>query len=239
MPSSFAFAAAPYELGLLFAAGLICALAAYAAFGLHARALVTGRMLPRLGRLSAAALAMGCGLWVTQFIALIEIQEKMRVSIDAGLTFIAFFIVISVTWIGFALALWRPSFAINGGALVAVAAGGMHGVGLAAMTFSGPVVWDTTYVGASIVIAMALGAAALPTAMRSPAPRHRCLGAGLLALAVLGLHFMVTAGALQVHSPIPLLGGNSDYAVIEYERAAPSAAAARIALSDFHRRSSV
>lgn len=204
------------EVLLLLADVLVCTLAAYAALGFHARAAAARRTLPRLRLLGAAALAMGCGLWVSHLIAVTAFQGKVPVSINIGVTAFSAALAVAVSGVGFGLVLLQPRLASNGGAVVIGGAGGMHYIGMAALPMSGITAWDTTFVGASIAIGMLLGAVALATAMRSPAPRHRAIGVAFLAPAMLGLHFTAMAAATQVRMPIPLLGGKTLYAAIEH-----------------------
>jgi signal transduction histidine kinase len=197
-----------HDLGLVVVAGLICVLAAFTALSLYARAAESERAAVRLRWLTAAAVVTGCGVWATHFVAMLAFVPGLPIGYDVGLTALSIGIAIAATWIGLGLALWRPRFAAEGGAIVGGAVGGMHYVGMAAMGVPAVVVWDEIYVGASVAIGMVLGAAALWTATRAPALRQRMLGAVLLALAIVGLHFTAMAAAsLEADPTIPLPPG--------------------------------
>ena len=194
-----------HDLGLVVVAGLICALAAFTALSLQARAAESDRTVVRLRWLTAAAVVTGCGVWATHFVAMLAFKPDVPVGYDVGLTILSIVTAIAATWLGLGLSLWRPRFALEGGAIIGGAVGGMHFVGMAAMRVQGEVVWDALYVGVSVAIGVGLGAVALWTATRAPTLRRRMSGATLLVLAIVGLHFTAMAAAsVSPDASIPL-----------------------------------
>jgi signal transduction histidine kinase len=194
-----------HDLGLVVVAGLICALAAFTALSLQARAAESDRTAVRVRWLTAAAVVTGCGVWSTHFVAMLAFKPDVPVGYDIGLTILSIVTAISATWLGLGLSLWKPRFALEGGAIIGGAVGGMHYVGMAAMRVQADVAWDALYVGASVAIGVTLGAAAMWTATRAPTLRRRMSGAALLVLAIVGLHFTAMAAAsLSPDSSIPL-----------------------------------
>ncbi len=194
-----------HDLRLVVVAALICALAAFSAFSLRQRAEDATGFGVRLRWLTAAAAVTGAGVWSTHFVAMLAFKPSMPIGYDIGLTILSIVCAIAITWAGFALARHVPRLAWLGGAIVGGAVGTMHFVGMDAMRVQAIVSWDAGYVAASLVIGIALSAAALWTAGRRPGLNGRMLGALLLSLGICGLHFTAMAAATLEPDPgIPL-----------------------------------
>lgn len=144
----------------------------------------------RYGWLFMTALAAGVGIWCTHFIAILGYDAGVPVGFDPVMTVVSLLISVIGSTVGFMFAGSRrmrfaPAF---GGAIVGIAIAGMHYTGLMAYRVQGIVSWDKQYLAASIVLSVGLSALALHLAMR-PGSRATGFMAGMLALAIITLHF--------------------------------------------------
>jgi PAS domain S-box-containing protein len=170
-------------------AALVCALASATAMELLTHA---GRAGGR-GRytwLAVAAAAGGSGIWATHFLAMLAYAPGLPSGYGIGLTLLSYADAVAITGLGFALATMggRVRAAI-GGAVVGGGIAAMHYTGMAAYQVPGHLVWNPALVAVSVAIGTALGAAALVVGLSARGARGRCLGAGLLILAICGHHF--------------------------------------------------
>ncbi|MGH7003888.1 MAG: MHYT domain-containing protein, partial [Alphaproteobacteria bacterium] len=194
-----------HDLRLVIVAGLLCAMATFAAMSLRVRAAEAARIGVRLRWLTAAAVVTGCGVWSTHFVAMIAFKPSLPIGYDIGLTILSIGVAIVIAGSGIGLALYRPRLAALGGAVVGVGVGSMHFVGMAAMRVQAIVHWDAGYVMASLAIGIAFGAAALAVASRQPTLKGRVIAGLLLTLGICGLHFTAMAAAsLEPDPGIPL-----------------------------------
>jgi PAS domain-containing protein len=69
----------------------------------------------------------------------------------------------------------------------------MHFTGMSAFRTEGVLLWDPRYVAVSILIGATFAALALTAAGRSTTPKRQAIGAGLLTLAICGMHFTAMA----------------------------------------------
>src|SRR3546814_6876903 len=96
-----------HDLWLVVVAGLVCMLASHASFSLLHRARRQEKQ--RTLWLSAAAIAMGCGVWATHFIAMLAYRTPMLVGYDVPLTVLSALIAVCLSGVGLWLVLrgWR------------------------------------------------------------------------------------------------------------------------------------
>jgi NO-binding membrane sensor protein with MHYT domain len=124
------------------------------------------------------ALAAGVAIWCTHFVAMLGYHVGVPVGFDPVLTIVSLAFAVFGATAGFAVAqrryLGRFTSAI-GGAIVGLAIAAMHYTGMIAYRVQGRVSWDKYYLVASIVLAVALSAAALHCAAFTP-PRPRSHG---------------------------------------------------------------
>ncbi len=154
-----------HDLRLVVLAGFICMFATFSATHLLLRSTEEGEQRRSIWILGAGTVA-GCGIWATHFIAMLAFQPETPVSYDPGITFLSFVIAIVFASIGFAVSTrFRP--AGIGGAIIGLAIGAMHYVGMSAISVPGYITWDRDFIAASIVIG-ALFAAAASAAAFSP-----------------------------------------------------------------------
>jgi signal transduction histidine kinase len=190
-----------HDLRLVVLAGLICFLACYTASNLMARAREADNVRS-LGWLFSAAIVFGGGVWATHFVAMLAFQPGLAIGYDIGLTLISIGAAMSISWLGFAAAL-RLGAVTSGGAMLGVAIGTMHYIGMKAMIVPAEVNWAEDLVSVSLAIGIVVGAIALRTMWRQPDLRHQLGGALLLTIAICGLHF--SAMAAVGLSPDPLI----------------------------------
>src|SRR3546814_7121561 len=96
-----------HDLWLVVVAGLVCMLASHASCSLLHRARRQEKQ--RTLWLSAAAIAMGCGVWATHFIAMLAYRTPMLVGYDVPLTVLSALIAVCLSGVGLWLVLDRKS----------------------------------------------------------------------------------------------------------------------------------
>jgi diguanylate cyclase (GGDEF)-like protein/PAS domain S-box-containing protein len=170
-------------------AALVCTLASATAMALLTHAGRAGGRR-RYTWLAVAAAAGGSGIWATHFLAMLAFEPHLPSGYGIGLTLLSYADAVAITGLGFALSTigGRIRAALGG----VVAGGGiaaMHYTGMAAYQVPGHLVWNPALVAVSVAIGTALGAAALVVGLSARGARGRCLGAGLLILAICGHHF--------------------------------------------------
>ena len=152
--------------------------------------------------LATAALAMGGGVWAMHFIAMLGFDPGAPISYDPGLTVLSFLQAVA----GTAVAFFASADARLGRGrlpVAAIAMGGsvaaMHYVGMAAMRTTATVGWRPDLVVLSVVIAVLASGAALWISGRRTRRWARATAAGVLGLAVVGMHYTGMA-ALELQS---------------------------------------
>src|SRR3546814_410725 len=151
--------------------------------------------------LSAAAIAMGCGVWATHFIAMLAYRTPMLVGYDVPLTVLSALIAVCLSGVGLWLVLrgWR----LLGGVICGAMIGAMHYTGMAG--FEGPfwIEWDSGYVAASLAIGVALSSLAFFVLPRAGTLQGRALVVTLFTLAICGMHFTGMTAATLAFAPLP------------------------------------
>lgn len=178
-----------HDLGLLVLAVLVCGGGSWVALELYRRARQRdGRQ--RAGWLFLSSVAAGCSVWCTHFVAMLAYRTDVVASYDPVLTLISLFVVIIGIALAFhlALAVRRPGGRIAwlmAGLLLGLSVSGMHYVGMLAYRAQGLMLWDATYVAASVGLSVLCAIGALWFELRG----RRVLGLGLFTLCILTLHF--------------------------------------------------
>ncbi len=178
-----------HDLWLLALAVLLCTAGSWVALELYRRARHRAGRQQR-GWLFLAAVAAGCSVWCTHFVAMLAYRPEVAASFDPWLTILSLFVAI----IGIALALHlamqeRAEHAIGrlvvAGILFGGAVSAMHYIGMQAYGVQGLTIWDPAYVVASVGLAMTAATGALWFARR-----HRRLAAlAFFVFCILSLHF--------------------------------------------------
>ncbi|MDB5439134.1 MAG: hypothetical protein JWM33_1561, partial [Caulobacteraceae bacterium] len=179
-----------HDLRLVVVAGLICLIASTTAFGFHKRSLAVHGGF-RLAWLSLTGLVAGSGVWATHFIAMLAYQPSLQIGYDLPITAASLTVAVIGMGAGFALPVWKPgpARALSGGALTGASVAVMHYMGIAAIRTQAYVTWDQRYVIASILIGVIGGMAAFFSRDRARGRLAWAAPAGLLVLAIVGLHF--------------------------------------------------
>src|SRR6266851_2567288 len=201
-----------HDLRLVVLAGLICLLACSTALSLLTRAR-QAEAARGLAWLSAAACVFGAGIWATHFVAMLAFRPGFAMGYGIGLTLLSIAAAMTLSWLGFAAAL-RLGSPLLGGALLGVAIGTMHYIGMIAMEVPADLHWQSDLVSLSLAIGIVAGAAALATMWRGSALRHRIAAALLLTVPICGLHF--TAMAAVALEPNPLIAVSDEVMAPEW-----------------------
>ncbi len=179
-------------------AGIVCFLASLVAVSLFHRA-STKNGRERAAWLALAGVTTGCGIWATHFIAMLAYEPGTAIGYNVWLTALSLVLAAAVTSAGFAVALdTRQTWLVAlGGAIIGGGVASMHYTGMWALELPGRVTWAPDLVAASIVLGVALGAAALAAAVRCDTARGSAGAAVLLTLAIVSHHF-TAMGAVQI-----------------------------------------
>ncbi|MDB5529014.1 MAG: bifunctional diguanylate cyclase/phosphodiesterase [Devosia sp.] len=180
-----------HDLRLVALAAVICALSAFAGISLlgHAQKIGPGRM--RTVWLAIAAGSVGFGVWATHFVGMLAFAIGMPTGYDLWMTLLSLALAIVVTGAGFWVATVgnRRSDKALGGAIVGIGIAGMHYVGMVALMIGGNIVWDSTLVASSLILAIVFGAAALLSASLGTGVKSHLGGTVLLTIAICAMHF--------------------------------------------------
>jgi diguanylate cyclase (GGDEF)-like protein len=138
-----------------------------------------------------ASIAAGASIWATHFIAIIAYQPGTPVSFDPVLTIVSLLVALVGSFCGFTVAglvprAWAPAV---GGAMVGLSIAIMHYTGMLAYLAQGVVIWDKGYMIASVAVAVIVTSLALHVASRTYAFDGKLVGAALLTLSIISLHF--------------------------------------------------
>ena len=182
-----------HDLRFVAVAGLVCLLAAFTAFSIFERARFSESR--RLAWLALAGFVSGTGIWSTHFVAMLAFQPDLPIGYDVPLTLVSIAAAVLLTGAGWWVAARGGRLlTLLGGAIVGAGIGTMHYIGMSAVKVAGRIVWDETYVAVSVLLGVALSAAALAEHRRKPQalPWRPAL---LFTLAICGLHFTAMAAA--------------------------------------------
>jgi NO-binding membrane sensor protein with MHYT domain len=196
-----------HDLRLVLLAAAICLLSSYTALSVFARARAA-ETRRRWGWLAVTPVVFGAGVWTTHFVAMLALQPGFAVGYD--LIFTAFSIVVAmvISAFAFALALLRRQAAPIAGAVVGMAIAAMHYTGMHSLRVPAVSIWEPDLVLASLGIGIVLGAAAFWIYSRGTSFRYRLGGAGLLTLAISGMHFTgMAAVSFRLDPTVDVSGG--------------------------------
>lgn len=191
-----------HDLRFVAVAALLCILSSFTAVNLLRHARSAGRRLALLW-LAVAAVSSGFGIWATHFVAMLAFDARIPSGYDLPLTALSLAAAIGTTGLGLLLASDRdvPAAPYVGGAVVGMGIGIMHYLGMAAFQVAGGIAWDPVLVAASLLTGVAFGAVALRVALARGLRRPVLPAAGLMTLAICGLHFTGMGAATIVPDP--------------------------------------
>ena len=176
-----------HDLRLVAVAVFLCALASWTSVTLLWRARVSEKHLRPLWVL-AAALVFGAGVWGTHFVAMLAFRSAVPMGYDVGWTALSIAIAIGVTDFGFLL-VFRPRWALSGGAIVGLGISAMHYVGMLAVEGPFHIRWDPLYVIASLCLGAGFGVLAVLAGTRIRDIRGRMLAAASFVGGICAMHF--------------------------------------------------
>ncbi|MEV0027599.1 MHYT domain-containing protein [Nocardia sp. NPDC050793] len=179
--------------------GLQCAARARAAEG-------------RAGWLVLAAFAIGgTGIWVMHFIAMLGFSIRgAEIRYDVPLTLLSAVTAIVVVGIGlFVVVTPRPTLValFAGGAVTGIGVAAMHYVGMFAMKSSATISYDLPMVALSVVVAVVAATVALWFTLRVNGFLATTGAAGIMGLAVCGMHY---TGMASMHAHNAGHGGHGE-----------------------------
>lgn len=179
-----------HDLTLVLLAASVCICGTWVTFDLIQRARDRSGA-QKLGWVFLTAVAAGCSIWCTHFIAMLAYEVQAPVTFDPIMTLNSLFIAIAGCGAGILVALhdnsrWAP---LAGGAIIGVAISAMHYTGMNAYHVDGWVAWDAGHIVMSIALAVGLGGASLYTYLRRPWPYSHHTSLALFVLAIVSLHF--------------------------------------------------
>jgi PAS domain S-box-containing protein len=194
---------------------LIAIFASYTALDLAGRIHASEGWVRRIW-LTAAAVAMGGGIWAMHFVAMLAFSMPgMTVSYDLGLTLLSLLLAIAVTGVGFVVMSRAPNslgMIATAGLLMGLGVVGMHYMGMAAMRMAADLRYDHLWVAFSVLIAIGAATAALWLAARQRSQIERIGAAGLMGIAIAGMHYAgMRAAIFTAHARTDLGRGASSF----------------------------
>jgi PAS domain S-box-containing protein len=191
----------------------IAALASYTALDLAGRIRAAmGRA--RYGWLSAAAVALGGGIWSMHFVAMLAFNIDGSIGYDVGLTLLSLAVAIVVTGIGLFIVSRRKPHLIDllaAGLFTGLGVAAMHYTGMAAIRVYADLSYDPMLFGLSLAIAVVAAIAALWLAINLEQAWHKFAAALVMAAAIAGMHFTGMAAAQFTLAEIPIPSPNPQF----------------------------
>jgi diguanylate cyclase (GGDEF)-like protein/PAS domain S-box-containing protein len=198
-----------HDLRLVALAACICALGCITTMILVARS-QTVSLARALGWMTGAAAVLGCSVWSLHFVAMIAFMPGLPIAYDVQMTVAS--IVIAIAGALIALVTWRLSppllGSLIGGTAMGLAVSGMHYVGVAAMRLPGKIIFDQSYVTASIALGIGFSILALARADDLSRAWRRWETATYLSLAIAGVHFVGMSAITIEPGPWDSTGGS-------------------------------
>lgn len=176
-----------HDLRLVLVAALLCLFSCATAVTMVGRARITNAARRSMW-LAAAGFVAGGGIWATHFVAMLAYRSGFPVAYDEALTAGSAIVAMVLCGLGFSISLSRRG-PLLGGAVVGFAIIAMHYMGMAGLRLAAHGVWNLNYVTASVAIGIILSAAALWLTLTGRRTLNLLAGAGVLAIAIIGMHF--------------------------------------------------
>ncbi|MGQ0685391.1 bifunctional diguanylate cyclase/phosphodiesterase [Bradyrhizobium sp.] len=199
-----------HDLRLVALAGLVCLLACAVAISLFHRARAS-RGPTRLKWMALDAVAAGCGIWATHFIAMLAYDPGHVAAYNIEISLLSLVFAIVTVAVGLAIALHdsRSITVAAGGAVVGLGVATMHYTGMLALEVPARIEWSAGHVAASILIGSMLAALALLVAARNDGFRSTSMATVLLTLAIVSHHFTAMGAVMLVPDPTRVAGALS------------------------------
>jgi signal transduction histidine kinase len=194
-----------HDLRLVALAVLLCLFACITAMAMIARGRASVGRLQTFWLITAGVVA-GCGIWGLHFVGMLAYHSGLPVAYDPWRTVLSIVIAITLSALGFRIAL-TPAGAALGGVVTGLGISAMHYVGMAALRIPAIAQWDADYVFASIVIGVVATAFAFHIALERNDLRGYAIGAGLFLIGIAGMHFTGMSAVVFVPDPAVTMSG--------------------------------
>ncbi|MFZ1922357.1 MAG: diguanylate cyclase, partial [Xanthobacteraceae bacterium] len=177
-------------LRLVALAGIVCVITSLVTVNLIQRA-HQSKDRSRCIWIAAAGLAGGCGIWATHFIAMLAYQPGFPVAYNVILTGLSLVCAAVLVAAGVAIAVVLPARlgSLLGGAVIGIAIGSMHYLGMSALEVPGRLTWSIDLVSYSLAFGIGFAIAAIYLAKQSADVAMTFAASLALSAAILGLHF--------------------------------------------------
>lgn len=179
--------------------------ASYTALNMAGRVAGSARSNARIW-LMGGGFALGVGIWAMHFVGMLAMDHAMNMRFDPFLTGLSMLIAIGSSL----FALWLVSAEklrlrrlLPGALVMGLGISAMHYTGMAALQFASIIVWNSAWVGLSIIIALLASCGALWLTFRlrhegTDVALRRAGAAVLMGIAIAGMHY---AGMKAAHFP--------------------------------------
>ncbi|WP_281885023.1 MHYT domain-containing protein [Paenibacillus sp. YYML68] len=162
------------------------------------------RVLTLQGRRKGAWLAfssvlLGLGLWAMHFVGMLAFHLPVEVRYDTNWLVLSMLLPMVAAWAGLQLITARHVPRMNwiaGGFFIAIAVGGMHYTGMAAMRSAAKMTFDPYWVAVSVLMALAISFTALGlpflhrVAVKKPSTlKLKVVASGMMGVAIAGMHY--------------------------------------------------
>ncbi|GEO83926.1 MULTISPECIES: putative bifunctional diguanylate cyclase/phosphodiesterase [Alphaproteobacteria] len=171
----------------------------------------SNRGVARISWLALTSVIGGCSIWTTHFVAMMGYETGLAVGYEPLVTLLSLACAVLVTGLGFAVAGLpaRSPLIEAGGVIVGLGIALMHYLGMSAYQVQGHLVWDSTYVVLSLVLAAFFGALATNRVARPVTHLCRYGGALSLILAIASTHFTGMTAVSVIADSTAALPANS------------------------------
>jgi|GEM_PF-3043178 len=155
--------------------------------------------------LTGSAVVLGGGIWSMHFVAMLAMNAGVPLGYAPGLTIFSLILAIAIVALGFHVVTVREKPSIGrqlmAGAIVGAGVSVMHYSGMAAVVLPGWLQYDPKLVAASVVIAVVAATAALWLTLNLRNWWQRAVAAGVMAVAVCGMHYTAMAATQICTNP--------------------------------------
>jgi diguanylate cyclase len=151
--------------------------------------------------LICSGVCLGGGAWATHFVAMLAYVTTVPITYDTAYTAATVVVAAVGATFGFALADRGVAGSVAGAVVMGAAIAAMHFLGMGGMRLSGSLLYDTQNVIGAIAVGVGLAVVALVTRRPNDGFVRRAQTAALLALSIMGLHFIAMSGTTIVPGP--------------------------------------
>ena len=197
---------ADHDWWLVLLAAVVCVIAVLTSFRLF------GMVIAASGRtrtvwLWVTGVVAASGIWATHFVGMLAFEPHLRTGYLPGVTLLSLVEPAITCTLGFWIAATyrRRSAILLGGTIVGLGIAVMHFTGMSAFRTQGVLLWDQTYMAASILIGAVFGGLALLAVKHSSTLKLQAIGTGLLTAAICGMHFTAMAAVTIVPDPAAIV----------------------------------